>query len=128
MDVSNWKTFKDKALTAVNNAAQEVDHQLALTKLRVQLKHDQDLLDREYQRLGTVCYQSLSKTGSVSTGSPDIAPILTNISRYQDALRASQKAVDEAAASSSRTKCPACGTEITTPQAKFCSSCGNVLS
>ena len=127
MDTGSWKTLKDKALSAVNNAAQGVDHQLTVTKLRLQVKHDQDVLDEEYQRLGTICYEKLSQTGSVSATSSDIAAILSNIVHHQQALKASEKAVDESRAPDSQTKCSACGAEITNPQAKFCSSCGSPI-
>ncbi len=127
MNTGNWKAFKNKAMTAVNNAAQEVDHQLTLTKLRMQLKHDEDLLDNEYQRLGTSCYEKLSQRGSVSDADPDIQAILRNIAHHQQALNASQKAVNDAAVASAQTKCPRCGVAITNPDAKFCSSCGSPI-
>ncbi|WP_430626554.1 hypothetical protein [Sulfobacillus thermotolerans] len=56
----DWKSLKDKAMNAVSNAAQEVDHQLALTKLRAAVNQAQATRDRALARLGQL---GLGKSG-----------------------------------------------------------------
>ncbi|WP_082343996.1 zinc ribbon domain-containing protein [Sulfobacillus thermosulfidooxidans] len=123
----DWKSLKDKALSAVNNAAQEVDYQLTLTKLRAQVKSDQNRLAEAYQHLGRACHELLVKTGSVSRQSETVAPLLMTIAQCEETLKQSQKSLEDALSVENKTTCPACGAAIS-QSARFCPSCGNPLT
>ncbi|PSR25767.1 zinc-ribbon domain-containing protein [Sulfobacillus thermosulfidooxidans DSM 9293] len=125
--VPDWKALKDKALSAVNNAAQEIDYQLTLTKLRAQVKSDQNRLAEAYQDLGIACYELLMQTGSVNRQTDKVASMFTTIAQCEETLKQSQKSLEDALSIENKNTCSACGA-VVSQTARFCANCGNPLA
>ncbi|PSR37105.1 MAG: hypothetical protein C7B44_05405 [Sulfobacillus thermosulfidooxidans] len=121
----DWKSLKDKAMAAVNSAAQEVDHQLTLTNLRSQVTQAQAELDKAYQQLGQAVYPSLSQGQSLDPQFVGVAPAMAHIDILRQRLQSAQQALRDAEPVS-RTPCPSCGALVDAGD-KFCGQCGHAM-
>ena len=125
----DWKNLKDKAMAAVNSAAQEVDHQLTLTKLRAEVNQAQADLDKALQKLGALVHEGIRRNQAVDPHDPSIAAAMNQIDDRKQRVAAAQQALtarsaEESAAHGSH--CPACGAAVA-DGAKFCPSCGHAV-
>jgi uncharacterized Zn finger protein (UPF0148 family) len=126
----DWKNLKDKAMAAVNSAAQEVDHQLTLTKLRAEVNQAQADLDKALQNLGAVVHEGIRRNQPVDPHDPSIAAAMNQIDDRKQRVAAAQQALTAGSAEESATHgshCPACGAAVA-DGAKFCPSCGHAVT
>ncbi|POB09689.1 zinc ribbon domain-containing protein [Sulfobacillus sp. hq2] len=123
----DWKSLKDKAMNAVSNAAQEVDHQLALTKLRAAVNQAQATRDRALARLGQVVYETLQSQGTVVASDATVSELMSQLRESEAQLEAAQRALQQDGGGTNKTACPSCGSPVD-PAAKFCATCGQSLA
>lgn len=127
----DWKNLKNKAMAAVNNAADTVDRQMAATKLRSAVTQAQAALDQEFQHLGKAVYAQLQTAETVSRADIAATGAADRIAaRQQDldhAQRAWQAATTAPTGGAEAGTCAQCGARLG-PAAKFCPECGQAVS
>lgn len=123
----DWKNLKDKAMAAVNNAAQEVDRQIALTKLRANVAQAQSEQEKALAALGTAVYQSFKSQGAVDMSDAAIAELVGKVDDSESKVDAAQQALKMANLGTDASHCPSCGAAVD-PSAKFCPDCGKPVA
>lgn len=90
----DWKNLREKARAAVNNAAQEVDRQITLAKLRTQVGQARTALNEAYQELGGRVYQALKQEGTVNGQDPALQEAMRAVDDRHRQLEDAQAALD----------------------------------
>ncbi len=128
----DWKNLKDKAMAAVNNAADTVDRQITVTKLRSQVNQARASVDREYQQFGQTLYRKLQSADNVARTDPGVKDAWQRIAARKAALDQAEKTLQEAMASNDTDSihttatplCSVCGAHLSA-STKYCPECGH---
>ena len=123
----DWKNLKDKAMAAVNNAAQEVDRQIALTKLRANVAQAQSEQEKALAALGNAVYQAVKSQGTIDASDGAIASLIERVDDSQSKLDSAQQALNAANLGTDANRCPSCGATVES-SAKFCPECGKPVA
>ncbi len=120
----NWQDLKKKAMDAVNNAAEQVDYQLSLTKLRRGLDQAQKELDIQFQHFGKLVYEAMQRQDPVDWEEESIAAAKKQVETSQNQLDEARAQLNaELAKSSGGLVCPSCQAPLSATS-KFCPACG----
>lgn len=128
----DWKNLKEKAMAAVNNAADTVDRQITVTKLRGAVTQAQTALDQEFQQFGESLYAQLQTVETISRTDVIVTEATGRIAPREEALIQAQQALQSALNRSTESdnsvaRCENCGEPIAS-STKYCSACGHAVN